>query len=256
MINRTDIRIEANPERVIPLFLDMNEKARIDHIVSKVFSLDDIIVEKLLTDVLDEFRGRHGKFKQIILKHFQNIETEIDLKKDISLSKKMLIGTYFTKEYSVESAALFNPSIIAHPDQNGLKNGELRFIMSLRATGEGHISSIEFRTGIVSGNGKISIDRQASNLVCSDLVNDLKYPKRFLKQKANCYENFNYSIFDYLPENFSKHEAIQLIESFRNGNDTQFQETKEASVEIFDINYNICFDEDTPINSKVIVFII
>jgi len=170
MINRTNIRIEANPKRVIPLFLDLSEKVRIDHIVSKVSSLDDITVEKLLTDVLDEFKGRHSKFKQVILKHFQNIENNITPKKNLSLQKKQLIGTYFTKEYSVESAALFNPSIITHPDQTGLENGEIRFIMSLRATGEGHISSIEFRTGIISEKGEIYIDQQESHLICSTVI--------------------------------------------------------------------------------------
>ncbi len=252
MINRTSIRIEADPKRVIPLFLDLSGKERIEHIVSKVFSLDDNEAEKLLTDVLDEFRGRHNKFKQIILKHFQNIETEIDLGKNISLSKKLLIGTYFTKEYSVESAALFNPSIIAHPDQSGLKNGEQRFIMSLRATGEGHISSIEFRTGIISEESKIIIDTQPSQLVCSNQVDDLLYPKKLIRERAKFYENFNYSLFDNLPENFSKSDAFQYIESLRNGHVAQFEDTKTALNTIFDINYNLDFEDDIPINSKVI----
>ncbi len=181
MINRTNIRIEAKPERVIPLFLDLKEKERIDHIVSKVISLDERTVNELLTEVLDEFEGRHSRFKNVILKHFQNIEDSIVPDQTLSLSKKLLIGTYFTKEYSLESAALFNPSIIAHPDQSGLKYGEIRFIMSLRATGEGHISSIEFSTGIISEKGEISIDQQSSHLVCSNKVDDLKYPKYFVK---------------------------------------------------------------------------
>ncbi len=252
MINRTDIRIAADPKRVIPLFLDLSEKERIEHIVSKVFSLDDNRVDKLLTDVLNEFEGRHSQFKSVILKHFQNVESEISQDQKFSLAQKLLIGTYFTKEYSVESAALFNPSIIAHPDQSGLKNGELRFIMSLRATGEGHISSIEFSTGIISEKGEIIIDQQASHLVCSYQVNDLKYPKSFIKERAKFYKNFNYSLFDYLPEKFSKSEAFSFIESLRNGRVAQFEDTKAALNNIFDINYNLIFEEDTPINSRVI----
>ncbi len=238
MINRTDIRIAADPKRVIPLFLDLSEKERIEHIVSKVFSLDDNRVDKLLTDVLNEFEGRHSQFKSVILKHFQNVESEISQDQNFSLAQKLLIGTYFTKEYSVESAALFNPSIIAHPDQSGLKNGELRFIMSLRATGEGHISSIEFSTGIISEKGEIIIDQQASHLVCSYQVNDLKYPKSFIKERAKFYKNFNYSLFDYLPEKFSKSEAFSFIESLRNGRVAQFEDTKAALNNMFDINYN------------------
>lgn len=252
MINRTNIRIESNQERVIPLFLELNEKERIDHIVSKVFSLDDSTVDRLLTEVLNEFEGRHSKFKQVILKHFQNIENNIAQEQNLSLSKKLLIGTYFTKEYSVESAALFNPSIIEHPDQSGLKQGEIRFIMSLRATGEGHISSIEFSTGIISEKGEISIDKQASHLVCSNKVDNLKYPKYFVKQRAKFYKNFNYSLFDNLPEYFSKFETLQLVENLRNGHAVQFQATKEALNEILDINYNLTFEEGTAINSKVI----
>ncbi|MEN8119740.1 MAG: glycoside hydrolase family 130 protein [Bacteroidota bacterium] len=252
MINRTNIRIEAKPERVIPLFLDMKEKERVDHIVSKVLLLNDITVDKLLTEVLEEFDSRHHNFKRAILKHFQNIESNISAGQTLSFSKKLLIGAYFTKEYSLESAALFNPSIIVHPNQGGLKHGEIRFIMSLRATGEGHISSIEFSTGIISEKGKISIDQQASHLICPNKVDDLKYPKHFVKKRAKSYNGFNYSLFDYLPDYFTKSEALQFIENLRNGHVTQFMATKEALDEIFDINYNLTFEEEIPINSKVI----
>ncbi|OQY02754.1 MAG: hypothetical protein B6I20_06590 [Bacteroidetes bacterium 4572_117] len=252
MINRTSIRIVAKPERVIPLFLDFNEKERIDNIVSKVRSLDESKVENLLTSVLNEFEGRHSKFKNVILRHYQNVEDEIAHTEALSTSKKLLIGTYFTKEYSVESAALFNPSIIEHPDQSGLKQGELRFIMSLRATGEGHISSIEFSTGVISDKGVIVIDDQSSHLVCSNQVDGIKYHKQFVKERAKFFKNFNYSLFDYLPDHFSKFEAFQFIENLRNGQVAKFTDTKKALNEIFDINYDLTFEEDTPINSKVI----
>ena len=80
--------------------------------------------------------------------------------------KKLLLGAFFTKEYSIQAAALFNPSIVPHPDQQDLKQGEQRFVMSLRATGEGHISSIVFQTGIVDNNGNITLDKDSEYFTC------------------------------------------------------------------------------------------
>ena len=79
----------------------------------------------------------------------------------------MLLGAYYTKEFSIQAAALFNPSIIDHPDQSNLKSGEKRFIMSLRSVGEGHISSIEFRSGIVDLEGGIVLDKESKFATCS-----------------------------------------------------------------------------------------
>ena len=83
----------------------------------------------------------------------------------MSADRRLLIGAYFTHEYAVEAAALFNPSIVPAPDQSGLASGAKRFVMSLRAVGEGHLSSIEFRSGVLDADGGIAIDEPGPHLV-------------------------------------------------------------------------------------------
>ena len=147
---RSNIKIEANPEKVIPRYLYFRKKVRIRRIVSDVLSMDEKTVEKTLKQVLEEFENRHIGFKEMLLRNYNTIKKYTASQTTLSPSRKLLLGSYFTNEYSVESAALFNPSIVKHPDQSGLSQGEVRFILSLRATGEGHISSIEFTSGIIS----------------------------------------------------------------------------------------------------------
>ena len=105
-----------------------------------------------------QFRNRHQKTRQFFLRRFEQIKSHLLTDQPLSENRKLLIGALFTQEYSLESAALFNPSMVWHPDQSGLADGSRRFILSLRATGEGHISSITFRSGIIDGQNQIHID--------------------------------------------------------------------------------------------------
>ena len=182
-VTRTSINIKANPKRVLAKYLKINDKDRIRRIVSDVLSLDEKAVEKTLKHVLEEFATRHSGFKKNLLENYNNIDSYITSPTPLSLSRKLLLGSYFTHEYSVESAALFNPSIVIHPDQAGLNKGEVRFILSLRATGEGHISSIEFTSGIISEKGEIALDPRPSELAGANLTwrdtNDANYDISF-----------------------------------------------------------------------------
>src|SRR5207249_4659309 len=105
------------------------------------------------------FAERHQKLERFLLKRFEEVHDEVITDHPHNESQRLLIGAYFTLEYSLDAAALFNPSIVPHPDQSGIAPGSLRFVMSLRATGEGHLSSIVFRTGVDDGEGKISTNQ-------------------------------------------------------------------------------------------------
>jgi predicted GH43/DUF377 family glycosyl hydrolase len=164
-LSRSKTRIQANPEKVLARYFKYGGEERIRRIVSAVSSMENRAVEEILHSVLEEFEHRHKGFKKILLENFGNIEAYTKDLSTLTPSRKLLLGSYFTHEYSVEAAALFNPSIVKHPDQSGLNTGELRFIMSLRATGEGHISSIEFTSGVVSGEGEITLDPSPGKLV-------------------------------------------------------------------------------------------
>ncbi len=251
-VNRLNIKINANPARVIPLFLHLNGKYRIDHIVLKVLELDEKKAEETLNQIFIEFESRHYKFRENIIANYNRIKQYVPSPQNLSDSRKLLLGAYFTKEYSIEAAALFNPSIVAHPDQSGLKEGELRFIMSLRATGEGHISSIEFRTGIISKNGNIILDTLSPKLSSSNKTENPKYSKDFIIKTSKFYNEFHPLVLEKLPHQFSKNEAFNLITNLSNDTEINLISTRKALEEIFDTNYDIIFDKETPLNSRVI----
>ena len=120
-------------------------------------SLPEDRVGPLLDEVSAEFSQRHQQIRKLFLERFEQIRDLLSTDEEISEQRQLLIGSYFLAEYSLESAALFNPSIVPHPDQTDLPAGALRFILSLRATGEGHISSITFRTGIIHADHRIEV---------------------------------------------------------------------------------------------------
>lgn len=251
-VKRTDIKIMASPQRVLLLFLDLKKKKRISDIVLKIDSLNDEVVEKTLNGVLHEFENRHIDFKNVILNNYNNIADKLTIPKNISLSRKLLIGAYFTKEYSIESAALFNPSIVVHPNQNGHGNDDVRFIMSLRATGEGHISSIVFRTGLISKNGKILLDKPSDKLIAAKKSNNANYKKTFIIDRARFNKKINQEVFEHLPDSFSEKEAFRIIADIKKKKLFKLKGTKKAIKAIFDTNYEVFFNENVSLNSRVI----
>lgn len=251
-VTRINIKIEANPERVIAKYLKFRKKSRIRRIVSDVLSLDEKAVEKTLNQVLEEFENRHIGFKKVLLENYNIIEAYVTSPADLSLSRKLLLGSFFTHEYSVESAALFNPSIVMHPDQNGTKEGEVRFILSLRATGEGHISSLEFTSGIISRSGEVSLDPAPSKLACAFKSRNAKYAKDFVVQRAQYFEDINTSVFEYLPEQFSFIEAKQITTDISKHIQNNCPATIKVFRDIFDTNYDISFDQETALGNRVV----
>src|SRR5690606_37536120 len=119
---------------------------RMQNIVERIAQLDDDEVARLLDEVFQRFRTRHSNIVAVLEQSFRNAAALLGDAGDVDLNRRLLLGSYFTMEYSIESAALFNPSIVPHLNQRNLPEGAVRFIMSLRATGEGHVSSIVFRT--------------------------------------------------------------------------------------------------------------
>ena len=125
-------------------------------IYKRVMELPEETVIEMLASLRTEFSDRQRRINEFLLRRYEEMSGLFPADAVLSLERKLLLGGYFTHEYSLEAAALFNPSMVPHFDQTGVPEGSLRFILSLRATAEGHISSIVFRTGVVDGKGKIT----------------------------------------------------------------------------------------------------
>ena len=158
------LRLKADPARVVvrPFHLawqgNRRHPGRAQRLVDAVLSLGDREVGRQLQSVMHDFERRHWQTRKIFLRRFDQICDMLDLSLDgIGDKRKQLIGAYFCHEYSYCAAALMNPSIVPHPDQSGLDHQTMRILMSLRAVGEGHISSIAFREGLVSSNGAFQL---------------------------------------------------------------------------------------------------
>ena len=158
------LRLKADPSRVVvrPFHLawqgNRSEPGRAQRLVDAVLSLGDRDVGRQLQSVMHDFERRHWQTRKIFLRRFGQICEMLDLSLEgIGDKRKQLIGAYFCHEYSYCAAALMNPSIVPHPDQSGLDRETIRVLMSLRAVGEGHISSIAFREGLVSSNGAFQL---------------------------------------------------------------------------------------------------
>jgi len=134
------------------------DKTRANHIVNRILALDREIARHQLAEVLENFQGRHRNLLATFEARADSMEYAFYGHSAFTKTQRQLVGAYFLHEYSFEAAALFNPSIVAHPDQSGVSAGERRFILSLRAVGEGHVSSLTFRSGVIGADCNVTVD--------------------------------------------------------------------------------------------------
>jgi predicted GH43/DUF377 family glycosyl hydrolase len=169
-LNRQALYLRPDPARVIvrpfkpatePRDLNPTDKTRANHIVDRVLALDAEAVASQLADVLENFLGRHRNLLEKFEARADEMEDAFATHGIFSKIQRQLIGSYFLNEYSFEASALFNPSIVPHPDQSDAPAGGLRFILSLRAIGEGHVSSLTFRAGTFAADGSVIVDPTA-----------------------------------------------------------------------------------------------
>jgi predicted GH43/DUF377 family glycosyl hydrolase len=154
---RTATILKPDQTRVLLRPFHPGGPERAVRIVGSIMALPEDRVGPLLDEVCADFSRRHQHIRRLFLERFDQVRGSISPDETVSDARKLLIGSYFLAEYSSESAALFNPSIVPDPDQTDLPPGALRFVLSLRATGEGHISSITFRSGIVYADHRIEV---------------------------------------------------------------------------------------------------
>lgn len=241
---REKTKLIADPKRVVLQLFYPGNKKRINNIIDRVLMLDENDVEKQLEDVIDRFDERHKNFTESLKHNFNKIEnilsTNIAATTDI---RKLLIGSYFTSEYSIEAAALFNPSIVPHYDQSNIEKGELKFVLSLRATGEGHISSIEFREGKLLEDSSINLYPKTKFSATSNLNQNKLYSKEFISRRIAKTANAEIELLNSLHDQFL---ARDIKNRKINGNDYL------NITELIDSNYDCNFPQDSHLSERVL----
>src|SRR3990170_6325864 len=184
-VERKGNKIVGDTSRFIPRLHLPEDAHRIPKIIQRIVNLPNTTAENLLEQIMLDFSGRHEDIRHIFGLHLNKVKDYVPREAVLSETKRDLIGAYFTMEYSIESAALFNPSIIPHPDQSHLNKGSLRFIMSLRATGEGHVSSIVFRSGVLDSHNAVLFDPTSDYVETPDVQLDPVYDRHLFQLKLN-----------------------------------------------------------------------
>ena len=248
-------RVIAKPylpgEQIFP-----DGKSRVELVVNRILKMPEGEVASTLAAAQQQFTDRHIDLDGILERNFVAVADHIDNPDHLSPERRLLVGAYFTHEYAIEAAALSNPSIVPAPDQSGLDLGEQRFIMSLRAVGEGHISSIEFRSGVVDAAGKIVIDKPSRYAITGNRRSPI-YDKHVFYTKLTELDAFNditRACLDPLPSHFTFEQLeAAILDLDRQGVDRAiaFQTTKIIHW-LASSNYETTFPADSEISERVI----
>jgi len=257
-IRRTNTRLLPDRSRVLVRPFRLTSEQRTINLCARVMSLTEDEVRKLLADVMVEFAERHQQTRDLLKSRFEQVKGHLLTNQKLSDDRKLLIGAYFTHEYSLEAAALFNPSIVPHPDQTNLPDGALRFIVSLRATGEGHISSVTFRTGIVDAERNITINTPTRFLTEPKQVPSASYEKALFERKL--YElgltgAFSRRVLEQLPPNFTLTDLRKKLDSTLKqvrSIDPEGETVSRAILLLAQSNYEVQFAPDSRVSERVI----
>ncbi|RLD93371.1 MAG: glycosidase, partial [Bacteroidetes bacterium] len=261
-VNRKDLKFLPDFSRVIARFLYTGDERALD-IIRSVLNMSDKKTSTALKQVLRDFSMRHRNISKIFEKHFNNIthlfkQLNVD-PESLVLIQKLLIGSYFTMEYSIEASAFFNPSMVEHPDQSETGAGEKRVIISFRATGEGHISSIVFRMGILDRDNNLSIRPVGKMLEEAEHIWRHKYDKKSFRSKLDEMKDFqgifpSGLILDKLNDKFTYGELYRCIEEDRKT--IKISALKETFFDqimwLASSHYELDFSWDTNISERVI----
>lgn len=257
-IHRHEVLLRPESSRVIIRPFIPVSSQRISTIIGRALSLTESEVRDELQHVCEEFESRHLNIDAILLAHYAKVEPHVFTQRHLSDQRKLLIGSLFSGEYALESAALFNPSIVAHPDQSGIAEGSLRFIMSLRATGEGHISSIEFRDGLLTAEGAVSFAPVSRYVSASEVLPNPNYRKKtfILKLHEMGFDNdCSSSVMARLGGQFTRGELADSVTQFRRETLPLSHDTKrtlDCIQWLADSNYELRFSSKLALSERII----
>ena len=264
MTRQATVRLVPDPRRVITkLFVPRNDayldgSSRLEVVLERIMAMTDVEVTDSLATARLLFDDRHRDLDAVLDRHHEVVSTRFatSFSKPITLERQRLIGAYFTHEYSIEAAALGNPSIVVAPDQSGVAAGDVRIVMSVRAVGEGHVSSIEFRTGVVDGEGTVELD-PVGNFVETGARAPHAYDKDFFTTKLDDLAMLNEVeelVMARLPAQFTMAELEAAIKALDDdGIDRSMSgETTRLLHWLASSNYRVSFPATTELSERVL----
>ena len=261
MVNivRTGIRLNPDRSRVLLREFNISPDTRITRLIGRIMSLSQEQVKAELAEIMCEFGERHRREHGFFLRRYRQLKPYMLTDQTLDEERQLLIGAYFSCEYSLESAALFNPSMVWHPDQTGLPEGSKRFILSLRATGEGHISSITFRSGVISRDNAIVMDEISRFVTAPERYPNASYERNLFEQKLLELglgdHEFIAHIMDSLEENFSMAQLKAALKREEQVNRIEYRLMEKAVMGMLNLaqsNYEIAYEPEQHLSERII----
>jgi len=261
-ITRTNLRFRPDARRVITRpFIPGDDvtaaaRSRAHGIIGRILDLQEAAVVSTLALTRQRFSGRHADLESVFEQHFALVMHHVEHPNTLSLERRQLIGAYFTSEYSVDAAALSNPSLVPAPDQTGVAAGACRFVMSLRAIGEGHVSSIQFRTGVIDAGGEITMEPTGEHLKTATRRAPL-FDKPTFQTKLAEIHSFTPTTADVLegiPEHFTLLElevALRRVELASGGDQAALKATRTMHW-LASSNYQSSFEPTSSLSERVL----
>lgn len=260
-VTRKTIRFKPDFRRVIILFFD-NGYDRSVALIRQILSMSEEEALQALTATLREYARRHRNITKQFRSHYEKAKDVVSASdisfEGVSKTKQLLIGAFFSKEYSIESVAFFNPSIVEAPDQTGLEEGSKRVIVSFRAMGEGHLSSIVFRAGIIDRNGDLQFLIANRYIEEAEIIKRYHYNKKVFIRKLKemkIADEYISMVMNKLGDRFLYGELLGAVNNVIKENNISDSGKKRAISEIVwlaDSHYEIEFSKDTDLSERVI----
>jgi predicted GH43/DUF377 family glycosyl hydrolase len=257
-VKRTGILLKPTNSRVVIRPFEVANETRVERIIARISSLSEQEVEGQLAAVMREFRQRHQRTREFFLHRYEQVRKHLLTDQPVGENRRLLIGAYFTQEYALESAALFNPSMVWHPDQSGLPDGNHRFVLSLRATGEGHISSITFRSGVIDADNRVRMDEPTRYVQAPDSVPNALYEKPLFHRKLTelgINGPLTEQVIVALGDHFTLAELDRTLKTVLKSHRTrqrEFEPVAHTMLVLARANYEIRFDPGLNISERII----
>ncbi len=257
-VKRRTERFTPQHTRVIMKFFKPGNSHRVRNVIDRVLALSHEDTAREITSIFHEFAHRHRRFSESLLRNFHQVESFLPNGAVLTHEQRLLLGAYFSHEYSISAAAMFNPSIVLSPDQSGLPENSARYIMSFRATGEGHISSVEFRSGVIDAHGDLLFDPISPYIEIPQVMVDSVFEKKLFELKISemgADNDVSSYILDRLAEEFTLSELEDVVHSMKGLRILPKTAQKEAIGAVMwfaNSNYSVRFPSEHGISERVL----